>query len=197
MAASAPLRADDLLHTVIAAIQDALAAPNTLSVAVLAFVSLQRLAELGLSRRNTRLLKAKGAVEVGRRHYLPMVVLHAGWLLGLWILASARAPNPPLLLLFALLQAARLWVLASLGERWTTRIVVVPGAPLVASGPYRFLRHPNYWVVAAEILVLPLAFGLVTFAVIFTLLNAVVLKVRIREEDAALRRGQTWARLHQ
>jgi len=186
-----------LLHTVIAAIQDALAAPNTLSVAVLAFVSLQRLAELGLSRRNTRLLKAKGAVEVGRRHYLPMVVLHAGWLLGLWILASARAPNPPLLLLFALLQAARLWVLASLGERWTTRIVVVPGAPLVASGPYRFLRHPNYWVVAAEILVLPLAFGLVTFAVIFTLLNAVVLKVRIREEDAALRRGQTWARLHQ
>jgi methyltransferase len=178
-----------LLHPVIAAIQDALAAPDALSVAVLAFVSLQRLAELALARRNTRLLKAKGGVEVGRRHYLPMVVLHAAWLLGLWILAPARAPNPLLLLLFALLQAARGWVLASLGGRWTTRIIVVPGAPLVASGPYRFLRHPNYCIVAAEILVLPLAFGLVTFAVIFTLLNAVILVIRIREEDAALRRA--------
>ena len=179
----------DLLHPVIASLQDALTAPNTLAVAVLAFVSLQRLAELGLARRNMRLLMAKGGVEVGRRHYPPMVVLHAGWLLGLWILAPTRSVNLPPLLLFALLQAARLWVLASLGERWTTRIIVVPGAPLVASGPYRFLRHPNYCIVAAEILVLPLAFGLVTFAVVFTLLNAVMLWVRIREEDAALRRG--------
>jgi methyltransferase len=178
-----------LLYPVIAPIQDALTAPNALSVAVLALVSLQRLAELLVARRNTRRLLAKGAVEVGARHYLPMVVLHAAWLLGLWILAPARALSPPLLLLFALLQAARLWVLASLGERWTTRIIVVPGVPLVASGPYRFVRHPNYCIVAAEILVLPLAFGLVTFAAVFTLLNAVILWVRIREEDAALRRS--------
>jgi methyltransferase len=175
---------------VIAALQDALTTPNIFAVAVLAFVSLQRLAELGLARRNTRLLMAKGAVEVGRRHYLPMVVLHAGWLLGLWLLAPARPLNPALLLVFALLQAARLWVLASLGDRWTTRIIIVPGAPLVASGPYRFLRHPNYCIVAAEILVLPLAFGLVAFAMVFSVLNAAILWLRIRAEDAALHRGQ-------
>jgi methyltransferase len=175
---------------VIAALQDALTTPNIFAVAVLAFVSLQRLAELGLARRHTRLLMAKGAVEVGRRHYLPMVVLHAGWLLGLWLLAPARPLNPALLLVFALLQAARLWVLASLGDRWTTRIIIVPGAPLVASGPYRFLRHPNYCIVAAEILVLPLAFGLVAFAMVFSVLNAAILWLRIRAEDAALHRGQ-------
>ena len=182
-----------MLHPVIAALQDALTTPNLLAVAVLAFVSLQRLAELGLARRNTRLLMAKGAVEVGRRHYLPMVVMHAGWLLGLWVLAPARPLSPPLLLVFALLQAARLWVLASLGDRWTTRIIVVPGAPLVASGPYRFLRHPNYCIVAAEILVLPLAFGLVAFAMVFSVLNAAILWLRIRAEDAALHHGQSSA----
>ena len=184
-----------MLHPVIASLQDALTTPNILAVAVLAFVSLQRLAELGLARRNTRLLMAKGAVEVGRPHYLPMVLLHASWLLGLWVLAPARSVNPTLLLVFALLQAARLWVLASLGNRWTTRIIVVPGAPLVASGPYRFLRHPNYCIVAAEILVLPLAFGLVAFAMVFSVLNAAILWLRIRAEDAALRRGQPSAHM--
>jgi methyltransferase len=161
-------------------------AAHPLSVAVLAFVSAQRLAELALARRNTRLLLAEGAVEVGRPHYPAMVGLHAAWLLGLWLLAPAREASLPLLALFALLQAARIWVLAALGTRWTTRIVVLPGAPLVQAGPYRLLRHPNYWIVAGEILLLPLAFGLVAFAVAFSLLNAILLRARIRAEEAAL-----------
>jgi methyltransferase len=103
----------------------------------------------------------------------------------------------PLLGIFGLLQCARLWVLLSLGKRWTTRVIVLPGAALVATGPYRFLRHPNYCIVAAEILVLPLAFGLITFALAFTALNAIVLSLRIREEDAALRRNQPLALVDQ
>ena len=129
-------------------------------------------------------------MEVGRSHYPPMVLLHAAWLLGLWLAAPARAPSLPLLAVFALLQAGRVWVLATLQERWTTRIIVIPGAPLVRTGPYRFVRHPNYVVVAGEILVLPLAFGLVAFALIFTLLDAIILFIRIREEDAALHQSR-------
>jgi methyltransferase len=182
---------------VIALLLDALSAANPLAVAVLGFVSAQRLFELALARRNTRRLLAKGAVEIGRQHYLPMVGLHACWLLGLWILAPSSGVSLPLLGIFALLQVLRLWILASLGERWTTRLIVLPGAPLVASGPYRFLRHPNYCIVAAEILVLPLAFGLLRFAAVFTVLNAIILSLRIRQEDAALRRGQPLALVDQ
>lgn len=174
----------------IASLFDAWTAANPISVAVLAFISVQRMAELALSRRNTQRLLAKGAIEVGRRHYPPMVALHSCWLLGLWLMAPSRAPSQPLLLVFALLQGARVWVLATLGDRWTTRIIVLPGVPLLRTGPYRIVRHPNYCIVAAEILVLPLAFGLVMFAFVFTALNAIVLWVRIREEDAALRRSQ-------
>jgi methyltransferase len=182
---------------VIAALLDAWRAADPLALTLLTFVSAQRLSELALARRNTRRLLAKGAVEVGQQHYLPMVVLHACWLLGLWILAPARGVSLPLLGIFALLQCARLWVMISLGERWTTRLIVLPGAPLVTSGPYRFLRHPNYCIVAAEILVLPLAFGLITFAVVFTALNAIILSLRIRQEDTALRGGQPLALVDQ
>ncbi len=160
-----------------------------LSVAVLALVTAQRLAELALARRNTRRLLAQGAREVGARHYPLIVGLHALWLAGLWILAWARPVALPWLALFLLLQAGRVWVLASLGGRWTTRIIVLPGAPLVRRGPYRWLRHPNYWVVAGEILVLPLAFGLPWYGAVFTLLNLAVLSMRIREEETALARA--------
>ena len=175
----------------IASLFDAWTAANPISVAVLAFISVQRMAELALSRRNTQRLLAKGAIEVGRRHYPPMVALHSCWLLGLWLMAPSRAPSQPLLLVFALLQGARVWVLATLGDRWTTRIIVLPGVPLVRTGPYRIVRHPNYCIVAAEILLLPLAFGLVGFALLFTLLNAIILSIRIREEDTALRQLET------
>jgi methyltransferase len=166
---------------------EALAAVNPLSAAVLALVTLQRLAELALARRNTRRLLEQGGVEVAPGHYPAIVALHAAWLAGLWLLALPRAPNLALLAAFCVLQAGRAWVLAALGPRWTTRIVVVPGAPLVRSGPYRFLSHPNYLVVAGEILILPLAFGLPLFAAVFSALNALVLWVRIGAEDAALR----------
>jgi methyltransferase len=168
-------------------IAGALAAAHPVSLAVLALVTLQRLAELVVARRNTRRLLALGGVEVAPGHYPAVVGLHAAWLAGLWLLALPREPGLPLLAAFGVLQIARAWVLAALGPRWTTRIIVVPGAPLVRSGPYRFFSHPNYAIVAGEILVLPLAFGLPLFAVAFSILNALVLWVRIRAEDAALR----------
>ena len=114
-------------------------------------------------------------------------MLHGSWLAALWLLVPADAPVIwPLLVLFALLQAARLWVIASLGRYWTTRIITVPGAPLVRRGPYRWIKHPNYLVVAAEIAVLPLAFGAWEIALVFSALNALLLYHRIRVEEAAL-----------
>ena len=156
------------------------------AVLILAFVTLQRGSELLLARRNTRALLAAGAYEVGARHYPLIVGLHSAWLLLLWIFAPGRPIAWPLIAIFFLLQGARLWVLATLGRRWTTRIIVLPGAPLVTAGPFRILRHPNYAIVTAEIAVLPLAFGLVAMAATFTLLNAAVLAVRIRAEGRAL-----------
>lgn len=156
------------------------------AVLILALVTLQRLAELVIARRNTRALLARGAHEVGDGHYPLIVAVHALWLVLLWWLAPGRPIFWPLIGLFALLQIGRLWVLATLGERWTTRIIVLPGAPLVAKGPFRFVRHPNYVVVALEIGVLPLAFGLWQVALIFSILNAAVLAVRIGTEEKAL-----------
>jgi methyltransferase len=160
------------------------------SVAVLLIVTLQRLVELWVSNINTGRLVARGAREVGRSHYPLIVGLHVAWLAALWWWAPGRDINSPLLLAFALLQLGRLWVIATLGSRWTTRIIVVPGMPLVQSGPYRFVRHPNYMVVIAEIALLPLVFGLWPIALIFTVLNAAVLAVRIREENEALLSAQ-------
>ena len=161
----------------------------SLALAVLGFVTLQRAAELAWSARNTARLRARGARESGAGHYPAIVAVHAAWLAGLWLLARESSPSPILVALFALLQLARLWVLATLGARWTTRVLVLPGAAPIASGPYRFLKHPNYAIVAAEIALLPLAFGLPVFALVFTLLNALVLTRRIRVEDAALAAG--------
>ncbi len=158
----------------------------TLAIIVLALVTAQRLGELVLADRNTRRLLRQGAVETGAGHYPFIVALHASWLLGLWVLAWDRPVNLPLLAVFVLLQVGRGWVIATLGPRWTTRIITLPGAALVRKGPYRFLSHPNYVVVAAEIAVLPLAFGLWTFAILFTGLNAAMMWVRIRSEGRAL-----------
>ena len=160
----------------------------TLAVLILGFVTLQRLGELLLARRNTSRLRARGAQEVGAAHYPLIVTLHAAWLAGLWVLARDSPVSLAWLGLFFLLQAARVWVIATLGERWTTRIIVLPGAPLIESGPYRFLPHPNYCVVAAEILVLPLVFGLIWYGLVFSVLNGLVLWLRIRTEGAALQR---------
>ena len=158
----------------------------TLAVIVLAAVTLQRLGELVLAQRNTRRLIAQGAYEIGAGHYPLIVGVHAAWLAALWMLGWDRSVNVPWLSVFVVLQLLRVWVISSLGGRWTTRIVIRPGAPLVRRGPYRFLSHPNYMIVVAEIAVLPLAFGLVGLAVLFTVLNALVLWVRIRAEGRAL-----------
>jgi methyltransferase len=159
------------------------------SIVILALVTLQRLGELWLSRRNTRRLLAQGAREHAPGHYPLIVALHAGWLLTLWIFAPTRLIAPFWLALFVAIELARIWVLASLGRRWTTRIIVLPDAPLVRRGPYRWINHPNYAVVVAEIAVLPLVFGLWQVALVFSLLNAAVLTVRVREESRALSAG--------
>ena len=160
----------------------------TLGIIILALVTLQRLGELWLSNRNTRRLLDRGAQEVGAAHYPLIVATHALWLAALWWLAPGRAISLFWLVLFIVLQLGRAWVIATLGDRWTTRIIVLPDAPLVRRGPYRFVNHPNYVVVTGEIAVLPLAFGLWQIALIFTVLNAAVLAIRIRQENRALGR---------
>ena len=152
----------------------------TFATLILALVTVQRLGELVLARRNTRRLLAAGAVEVAPGHYPGIIAVHALW----------NAPVQPVwLALFGLLQLLRVWVIATLGPRWTTRIIIAPGRPLVATGPYRWLSHPNYVVVASEIAVLPLTFHLPWFALLFSALNAAILVVRIRAENRALAVG--------
>jgi methyltransferase len=159
-----------------------------LNVVILSLVTLERLFELWLSKRNTWLLLAEGAREYGAAHYPLIVAVHALWLASLWWLAPGRPVDGFWLGMYVLLELARIWVLATLGRRWTTRIIVLPGAPLVARGPYRLVNHPNYLVVVGEIAVLPLVFGLWPIALVFSLLNAAVLAIRIREENRALGR---------
>ncbi len=154
---------------------------------ILALVAVQRLAEVVYANHNTKALLARGAVEIGRKHYPLIVLLHASWLAAILIFLPVNATIHWLWFgLFLILQGLRVWVLATLGPYWTTRIITLPGAPLVRKGPFRFIRHPNYTVVAGEIAALPLAFGEWQVAVVFTILNGLMLAWRIRAEDAAL-----------
>jgi len=158
---------------------------------ILALVTLQRAAELVVSSRNTSQLRARGAFEVAPRHYPFVVAVHAAWLISLWIFGRDQPLSAVALLLYIALQGLRLWVMWTLGARWTTRIIILPGEPLVAAGPYRLLPHPNYAVVAGEIAILPLALGLPWLAALFTVLNATVLFIRIRAENRALAAPRT------
>jgi methyltransferase len=153
---------------------------------ILALVTLQRLGELILARANTDRLMARGATEIAAGHYPVLVGMHAAWLISLWVWGRDQSVDPFALASFVVLQGLRVWVIATLGSRWTTRIIVLPDQPLISSGPYRYLSHPNYVVVAAEIAVLPLALHLPWIALIFTILNAMVLCIRIRAEARAL-----------
>ncbi len=166
----------------------------TLAPAVLAVVTLQRLGELVLARRNTRALLRRGAIEMAPGHYPAIIACHTLWLASLWLLGWSRPVRLGWLALFALLQLGRCWILATLGSRWTTRIIVVPGEALVERGPYRWVKHPNYVVVVGEIAVLPLVFGLPLVALVFSLFNAGALFVRIRAENRALGGGVLDAR---
>jgi len=153
---------------------------------ILGLVTAQRAAELFLSYRNTSKLIARGAVEVAPEHYPLIVFMHALWLIALWIFGHDQPVNIAALIVYLALQGLRFWVMRTLGARWTTRIIVLPGEALVSAGPYRYLAHPNYAVVAGEIAILPLVLGLPWVAVLFTILNAAVLYVRIRAENRAL-----------
>ena len=158
----------------------------------LALVLLQRAVEVVWARRNTLRLRRLGAVEADAEGYPYFVLLHAGWLVSLALFVPAATPPIwPLLGLFALLQLVRLWVISSLGRYWTTRIVTLPGAPLVQTGPFRWFRHPNYLLVIAEIALLPLAFGAVAIAASFAAVNLTLIVRRIRIEESVLapRRG--------
>lgn len=159
-----------------------------MAFALLFFVMLQRLAELIHARRNTRRLLAEGAVEIGAAHYPLLVLLHAAWLGSLWVwfFAGRVEFNPIAAIGYLFVQIARVWVMASLGRYWTTRILMPREAPLIARGPYRFLKHPNYIVVAAEIALLPLAIGAWPLAVVFSMLNAVIIVWRIHVEETSL-----------
>jgi methyltransferase len=153
---------------------------------ILAAVTLQRLGELVVSRHNTQRLMARGAVEVAPSHYPLIVAVHASWLISLWIFGHEQPVNIVFLAGYLVLQGLRFWMLRTIGPRWTTRIIVLPGQPLVSAGPYRFLSHPNYAIVAGEIAVLPLTLGLPLLAGVFTVLNAAVLVIRISAENRAL-----------
>lgn len=155
--------------------------------AIAVLVALARFGELILARRNTRRLLAQGGVEAGAGHYPLLVALHVAWLSAIILGVPPGTPaNLGLLAMFLALQGARVWIIASLGEYWTTRIITVPGAPLVSGGPYRLLRHPNYVVVTAEMAVLPMVFGAWQIALVFSALNLCLLAHRVRVEEAAL-----------
>lgn len=154
---------------------------------VVLLVAAQRVGELVLAQRNTKRLLLEGGREIGARHYPLFVLLHGGWLVAMFLLIPPDAPAvTPLLAAFVVLQLLRVWIVLSLGRYWTTRIITVPGAPLVRRGPYRFMRHPNYVVVIGEIALLPLAFGAWKIALVFSILNMALLWHRIRIEDTAL-----------
>ena len=153
---------------------------------LIAFILVQRLAELALARWNIARLRRLGGVEFGANHYPFMMALHAFWLLALGLAGHDRAIDPVWLAVFVVLQVGRLWVIASLGRRWTTRIIVLPGAAPVSGGPFRFIKHPNYLIVALEIAVVPLALGLPGLALGFSLANAAMLIYRIWVENEAL-----------
>jgi len=155
--------------------------------AILLLLGLARLLELAIAGRNTRQLMAAGGIEAGQGHYPMIVALHLAWFASLLLFVpAARVPSWPWLAFFLLLQPLRVWIIASLGRFWTTRVVSLPGAPLIRKGPFRYIRHPNYLIVELELISLPLAFGAPLVALVFGLANALIIAWRIRIEDQLL-----------
>ncbi|TYR80328.1 isoprenylcysteine carboxyl methyltransferase [Priestia megaterium] len=159
---------------------------------MLAFILLQRISELIIAKRNEKWMKNKGAYEVGKEHYKWMVLMHICFFFSL--LAEVRASDyeqHPLftiiISLFLTVQVGRLWAILSLGKYWNTKIIVLPNGNVVLKGPYKFMKHPNYTIVAAEFILIPLLFNAYWTLVVFSLLNLVILAVRIPKEEAALR----------
>lgn len=159
---------------------------NTAVVLFLSFLVIQRLSELFIAKRNTKALLKKGAVEVGANHYPIMVGMHTTWVIALMVLGLNQTVSLAWLSLFIILQFFRLWILTRLGSRWTTRIIIL-NEPLVVTGPFRYFRHPNYMLVVAEIFVAPAVLGLWWIAILFSVLNALMLWLRIGVEEGALK----------
>jgi methyltransferase len=161
-------------------------------VLLIVAVAVERLAELVVSQRNRAWSRARGGVEFGARHYPAMVILHTGLLAGCVVEALHRPFIPalgwPMLAIVLCAQGLRWWCIATLGPQWNTRVIVVPGAPRVTSGPYRFLSHPNYVAVVLEGVALPLVHTAWITAMVFTVLNAALLRTRITVENDALAR---------
>lgn len=160
-----------------------------LLILILALVTLQRVIEFVIAHRNTKKIEARGGFEVGSNRYGFVVALQALWLAGLWYLVLYQQPaiDQPWVYAYVVLEAARGWIVAGLGSSWTTRLMVVPGEALPDEGFRSWIRHANYFVVAAEIFILPLAFGLIWYALGFGILNLVLLFWRMKSEDEALK----------
>ena len=167
---------------------------------ILVFVIIQRLVELLIAKRNEKSMLAKGAYEVGASHYPFMILLHVSFFISFIVevvyFKSILAPHYSLLLVFLLLQLLRVWCLVSLGTFWNTKILILPGANVVVKGPYAYIRHPNYLVVCLEIAILPLMFQAYVTAIAFTILNIIMLSVRIPIEEKALKEATNYAKLH-
>ena len=165
---------------------------------ILVFVIIQRLVELLIAKRNEKSMLAKGAYEVGASHYPLMIMLHVSFFISFLVevmyFKSIFTPHYGLLLVFLLLQLLRVWCLVSLGTFWNTKIIILPGANVVVKGPYSYIRHPNYLVVCLEILVLPLMFQAYMTAISFTILNLIMLSVRIPIEEKALKEATNYAK---
>lgn len=159
---------------------------------IVSFVIAQRLIEVLIAKRNAKIMLSKGAFEVGASHYPFMILLHVTFFISLIteVLLFNRTLSPLfiyLIVLFGFVQLLRIWCLTSLGSYWNTKIIVLPGANVVKKGPYVYIRHPNYLVVCIEILVLPIIFQAYFTAICFTILNIIMLSVRIPIEEKALR----------
>ena len=155
------------------------------------FVIIQRLSELYIAKGNEKWLRSQGAVEYGKEHYLFIVALHTLFIISIIVEYILRGNTPidfVFLILFVLLLLFKFWALSSLGKYWNTKIFRVPGASPVKKGPYKLFKHPNYFIVICEIAIIPMVFHLYYTAIIFTVLNAIMLTVRIRVEN------QVWAK---
>jgi len=158
---------------------------------IFGFVIIQRIIELFIAKRNEEWIKSQGGYEVGKRHYPFMVVMHVGFFISLLLEFTLLDRGLslfliPLLIVFAITQLIRIWILSSLGRFWNTKIMILPGASVVKKGPFQFMRHPNYTIVALELLVIPLMFNAFITVLVFSLLNLWMLSVRIPIEEAAL-----------
>ena len=166
---------------------------------ILAFVIIQRFIELRIAKRNEKAMLAKGAYEVGASHYKYMILLHTSFFISFLVevafIKSSFTPYYAFLAIFIVLQLLRVWCLASLGTFWNTKIIILPGANVVVKGPYAFIRHPNYLIVCLEIAVLPLMFQAYVTAILFTILNLIMLSVRIPMEEKALKEATDYAKV--